>query len=282
MSINMAREERLKNDCDKLNVPYIFPQPNATKNEDDQRINKLRRRIADERGRRLCAAKIIQKLGGNTPNPPSQRLTSSTKCDNSLGMVRFQLSPLSTLDHLLQASLRANATTSRITAAGLPQRHSLGTVPTTIFVPSCEGGTTESAPPIIEPVVDHAIRTPLQIPEETKQDHLPPTTESTKIKGNMKKRTLRRDDDNERQPESRILGMIGVTNYGGDPDDQPTCKSRLNTMTLLELCTLNNGASGCICLDKPDSSSNQSSCVLCLSTMPPKKRNCLSKSREGT
>lgn len=281
----MSREERLKNDCNKLNVPYILPQPNATTSEDNQRINILRRRIADERGKRLCAAKIIQKLRGSTPNPPSHRSTSSTKGDTSFRTVAYQGMSLSILDHVMQASPRcAQAVTSQNVATDLPQRHfRRGTVPTTIFVPSCGTANTASASNDGESL-DHAIKTPSQIPENVTSEQLSPTTRSTRIKSNMKKRAVRYDDDDsdQEQPESCLRGTIGIIDYVVDPDDQPSCKSSSNAMTLLELCTLNNGAGGPICLDKSDSSSAQSSWMPCVSTLPPKKRKCLPKTRERT
>lgn len=282
----MTREERLKNDCIKLNVPYIIPQPNATKSEDNQRINILRRRIADERGKRLCAAKILQKFCGSTSNPPFQRSTSFTRDVKSFGgTTASQGSRRPTLDHVFQASRRAHAATSQMVAADLPQRrHSLlGTIPTTIFVPSFGTAITPSVSTQIESL-DHARRTPSQIPDNVKSEPLPPATECTRSERNMKKRSLRHDanDNNEEQPESRLRGTIEDMNCGGDPIDQPSCKASSNAMTLLELCTLKNGVGGRICLEASDSSSAQSSWIPCVSTIPPKKRKCLPKSREGT
>jgi hypothetical protein len=281
----MSREERLKNDCNKLNVPYILPQPNATSSEDNQRINILRRRIADERGKRLCAAKIIHKLRGSSPNPPSHRSTSPPKYDTSFRPVAYQGLSLSILDHVMQASPRcAQAGTSQNVATDLPQRHfPWGAVPTTIFVPSCGTANTASASNDGESL-DHAIQTPSQIQDNVKREQLLPATQSTRLKRNVKKRAVRYDDDDtdKEQPKSCLRGSIEIINYVVDPDDQASCKSSSNAMTLLELCTLNNGAGGPICLDKSDSSSAQSSWMPCVSTLPPKKRKCLPKSRERT
>jgi hypothetical protein len=58
----MKSENMLKKDCLKHGLPYLSPLPCATPSEDQERIALLRKRIANERGKIVFAAKLNDRL----------------------------------------------------------------------------------------------------------------------------------------------------------------------------------------------------------------------------
>ena len=58
----MKIEDMLKKTCRKVGAPYLSPCPDATPAEDQARIMLLHQRIADERGKMLCSAKLSDRL----------------------------------------------------------------------------------------------------------------------------------------------------------------------------------------------------------------------------
>jgi hypothetical protein len=60
--VKMKSENMLKKAYFKLGLPYLSTLPCTTPSEDQERIIMLQKRIADERGRILCAAKLTDRL----------------------------------------------------------------------------------------------------------------------------------------------------------------------------------------------------------------------------
>jgi hypothetical protein len=58
----MKSEDLLKKACLKLGVSYVPPVAGASEKEVQDRIQSLRRSIADERGKALCTAKLGERL----------------------------------------------------------------------------------------------------------------------------------------------------------------------------------------------------------------------------
>jgi hypothetical protein len=58
----MKSEDLLKKACLKLGVNYVPPVAEANEKEEQDRIQSLRRSIADERGKALCTAKLGERL----------------------------------------------------------------------------------------------------------------------------------------------------------------------------------------------------------------------------